>query len=350
MSEIIKIAYFPKDTVKEKVIKYNGLSLDNYCTSWKTTENIENATYILDADFVFNEKIKDLLEEEAILKVHMDYGMEYFRIIKVTKTTRRITVVANQITITECKQLWLKDVRPTQQGGLGALNHMYSGAIGRKDIYLNSNINIVNSANYQKKNLQEAIYGSDNSFISKWGGETLRRGYNLTINDRVGSERGVTIREGKNLIGFESSTNVEDLVTRAVGQGFNGLMGNYIDSPIIDHYADIYTKVIEYPHVKVRGADVMETDDGSIYFDTEEEAIKHLDDLVKKEFLENDIDKIKATYTINFAQLERYKEYKDYIQAERVYPGDTIRVYIPKLDMDIKVRAIERVFDSMVGS
>lgn len=347
MDNEIKIAYFPKNTERDKVVTYNGKALDNYCISWKTTENLENATYLLDADFIFNEKIKELLDEEAILKVRMDYGMEYFKIIKVTKTTRRITVVANQITITESKQLWLKDVRPTNQGGAGALNHMYSNAIGRKDIYLNSNITTVNSAIYQKKNLQEALYGSDNSFISKWGGETLRRGYNLTINDKVGSERGVIIREGKNLIGFESATNVDDLATRLVGQGFNGLMGNYIDSPIIDHYADVYTKVIEYPKVKVRGADIIAEDDDSIYFDTEEEAIKYINELVKKEFTDNDIDKIKATYTINFAQLERYEEYKNYIQAERVYIGDTIRVYIPKLDMDIKVRAIERIFDGM---
>lgn len=344
MSEGIKIAYFPKESNKEKVITYNGLSLDNYCISAKTTENIENATYLLDAVFVFNESIKDLFEEEAILKCKLDYGDEIFRIIKVDKTTRRITIVANQITITECKQLWLKDVRPTNMSGAGALNWMLSGAVGKKDISINSNISNTNSANYQKKNLQEAIYGSDNSFISKWGGETLRRGYSLTINDRIGTERGVSIREGKNLVGFECSTNLDSLCTRVVGQGYNGLMGNYIDSPLIDKYADVYTKVIEYSNVKVRGSDATE-DDTSIYFDTEEEAISYLDELVAKEFSENHIDEIKATYNINFVQLEKYEEYKDYTQAERVYLGDTIRVYVPKLNMDIKVRAIEKVFD-----
>lgn len=346
MNNIIKISYFPKDATKEKVISYNGLALDNYCISAKTKENIENATYILDAEFVFNEDINNYLQEEAILKVALDYGEEIFRIIKVNKTTRRIIIVANQITITECKQLYLKDVRPTQVNGLGALNHMLTGATGRKDIYFSSDISIVNSANYQKKSLQEAIYGADNSFISKWGGETLRRGYNITINKKIGAERGVSIREAKNLIGFEVSTNLENLCTRAVGQGYNGLMGNYIDSPLINRYSDIYTKVIQYPNVKVAGAGT-EKDEGSIYFNTEKEAIAYLDSLVKKEFEENNIDKIKATYTINFAQLEKFEEYKDYIQAERIFLGDTIRVYIPKIQTDIKVRAIEKTYDIM---
>ena len=72
MNNIIKISYFPKDATKEKVISYNGLALDNYCISAKTKENIENATYILDAEFVFNEDINNYLQEEAILKVALE--------------------------------------------------------------------------------------------------------------------------------------------------------------------------------------------------------------------------------------------------------------------------------------
>ena len=341
MDNKIKIAYFPKNTERDKVIDYNGKALDNYCVSAKTTENIETATYTLDAEFAFDESVKNLLQEEAILKCRLDYGDEIFRIIKVNKTTRRIIIVANQITIQECKQLFLEDVRPTKQNGLSALNWMYNNAIGRKDIFISSNISNVNSANYQNKNLQEAIYGSDNSFVSKWGGETLRRGYNLTINTKIGQERGVTIREKKNLTGLNVATNLDDLCTRAKGKGYNGLEGHWVDSGLIGKYRDIYTKVIEYPDVKVRGIDDEEG------FDTEEEAIAELDKLVKTEFEENNIDVIKATYTINFAQLERCEEYKDYVQAEKIYLGDTIRVYVPKLDIDIKVRAKEKIYDVM---
>lgn len=341
MDNKIKIAYFPKNTERDKVIAYNGKALDNYCVSAKTTENIETATYTLDAEFAFDESVKNLLQEEAILKCRLDYGDEIFRIIKVNKTTRKIIIVANQITIQECKQLFLEDVRPTKQNGLSALNWMYNNAVGRKDIFISSNIANINSANYQNKNLQEAIYGSDNSFVSKWGGETLRRGYNITINTKIGQERGVTIREKKNLTGLNVTTNLDDLCTRAKGKGYNGLEGRWVDSGLIEKYRDVYTKVIEYPNVKVKGADDEEG------FNTEEEAIAELDKLVKAEFEENNIDVIKATYTINFAQLERCEEYKDYVQAEKIYLGDTIRVYVPRLDIDIKVRAKEKVYDVM---
>ena len=213
MNNKIKIAYFPKETERDKVIAYNGKSLDNYCISAKTTENIETATYVLDAQFIIDDDIQKLLCEEAILKCRLDYGDEIFKINKVTKTTRRVTIVANQVTIQECKQLFLEDVRPTNQNGISALNWLLSNATGRKDIMFDSDIATVNSANYQGKNVQEAIYGSDNSFISKWGGETLRRGYTLTINSKIGQERGVCIREGKNLTGFNATTNLDSLLT-----------------------------------------------------------------------------------------------------------------------------------------
>ena len=339
MNNKIKIAYFPKETERDKVIAYNGKSLDNYCISAKTTENIETATYVLDAQFIIDDDIQKLLCEEAILKCRLDYGDEIFKINKVTKTTRRVTIVANQVTIQECKQLFLEDVRPTNQNGISALNWLLSNATGRKDIMFDSDIATVNSANYQGKNVQEAIYGSDNSFISKWGGETLRRGYTLTINSKIGQERGVCIREGKNLTGFNATTNLDSLCTRAIGKGFDGIKGHWIESELINKYRDVYTKVIEYSDVKVKTS----TDEEG--FDTEEEAIKELDRLVKNEFENNNIDVLKATYTINFAQLENYEEYKEYVQAERIYLGDTIKVHVPSLNINIKVRAKEKIYD-----
>ena len=108
---------------------------------------------------------------------------------------------------------------------------------------------------------------------------------------------------------------------------------------MINKYRDVYTKVIEYSDVKVKTS----TDEEG--FDTEEEAIKELDRLVKNEFENNNIDVLKATYTINFAQLENYEEYKEYVQAERIYLGDTIKVHVPSLNINIKVRAKEKIYD-----
>ena len=212
-------------------------------------------------------------------------------------------------------------------------------AEGKKEIQIVSDIDTVATAYYQRMSLYKALHDNDNSFMNRWGGEIQRRGYTVYINKRIGVDRGFTIREGKNLTGFEGTSNIDNLVTRAVGQGYNGILGNYIDSPLIGSYNRIYTSVIKYDDVKVKDE---YSEDG---YNTLEEAQTELDRRINEEFSENDVDKIKASYTINFVQLEKTEEYKNYIVAERLFIGDDCRVYIPKLNIDIKVRALSKKYD-----
>lgn len=339
MKKQIKVAYFPSYTEKNKVLGSNGKSLDKYCIKCEPDEDLSSGNYILDATFLIEDNLQDLLQEEVILKVLVDYGYEIFRISKVTVGTRYIDVVARQITIADSLTLWLEDVRPTNLNGQGAVSWLLDNAEGKKEIQIVSDIDIVATAYYQRMSLYKALHDNDNSFLNRWGGEVQRRGYTIYINKRIGTDRGFTIREGKNLTGFEGTSNIDNLVTRARGHGYNGILGNYIDSSLIGAYNRIYTSVIKYEDVKVKDE---YNNEG---YDTLAQAQAELDRRIKEEFSKNDIDKIKASYTINFVQLEKTEEYKNYIAAERLFIGDTSRVYIPKLNVDIKVRAMNRKYD-----
>lgn len=339
MKKEIKIAYFWSNDSKEFVLGSNGISLDRYCIKCTTEEDLSTGNYILDATFLIENNIQQELQEETILKVLLDYGYEIFRISKVTRGTRYIDVVARQITIADSLTLWLEDVRPTNLNGQAAVSWLLNNVEGTKEIQIASDIDTLATAYYQRMSLYKALHDSDNSFLNRWGGEVQRRGYTIYINKRIGTDRGFTIREGKNLTGFEGTSNIDNLVTRARGQGFNGILGNYIDSPLVGAYNRIYTSVIKYDDVKVKDE---YSEDG---YDTLEEAQTELDRRINEEFSKNDIDKIKASYTINFVQLEKTEEYKNYIVAERLFIGDNCRVYIPKLNVDIKVRAMSKKYD-----
>lgn len=339
MKKQIKVAYFPSYTEKNKVLGSNGKSLDKYCIKCEPDEDLSSGNYILDATFLIEDNLQDLLQEEVILKVLVDYGYEIFRISKVTVGTRYIDVVARQITIADSLTLWLEDVRPTNLNGQAAVSWMLDNAEGRKEIQIVSDIDAIATAYYQRMSLYKALHDNDNSFLNRWGGEVQRRGYTIYINKRIGRDRGFSIREGKNLTGFKGTSNIDNLVTRARGQGYNGILGNYIDSSLIGAYNRIYTSVIKYDDVKVKDE---YNDEG---YDTLEQAQAELDRRIEEEFSKNDIDKIKASYTINFVQLEKTEEYKNYVVAERLFIGDTSRVYIPKLNVDIKVRAMSKKYD-----
>lgn len=343
IGNLIKISLFPKGTDKETVMTKNKIILDNICRSCTVEEDITSGNYILDADFLIDSQgLWENLVEESILKVKVDYGTEIFAIKKVKKQSKYISVVAVQMTIHACNTLWLEDVRPTDTNGQGALSHMLSNAIGKKkEIVLQSNISTINTTYYQRKRLQEALFGSDNSFIDRWGGEVLRRGYTLSINDRIGTDRGVVIRRGKNLTGFEGTTDLDQLCTMAKGVGFDGITHEgYVMSPLAEQYDQYYPREFKYDDVKVK------TENDTEGYDTLEEAQAELIRRVNLEYTKNHVDELRAEYNLSFIPLSMTEEYK-HLVSETIYLGDTVKIQETLLGIDLKVRVISRKYDVM---
>ena len=340
---IIKISHFPKGTPKDTVLTKTRTVLDNICRSCTVEEDITSGNYRLDAEFlVDNQGLWNNIVEESILKVQLDYGIEIFVIKKVTKQSKSIKVIAAQMTIHACNTMWLEDVRPTNTNGQGALSHMLTNAIGKKkEIVLQSNISVINTAYYQRKRLQEALFSADNSFIDRWGGEVLRRGYTLSINDRIGMDRKVVIRRGKNLTGFEGTTDLDQLCTMAKGVGFDGITHEgYIMSPLADQYDQYYPREFKYDDVKVK------TENDTEGYDTLEEAQAELIRRVNLEYTKNHVDELRAEYNLSFIPLSMTEEYK-HLASETIYLGDTVKIQETLLGIDLKVRVISRKYDVM---
>lgn len=340
---IIKISHFPKSTPKDTVLSKTRTVLDNICRSCTVEEDITSGNYVLDAEFLLDSGgLWNELVEESILKCQLDYGTEIFVIKKVKKQSRYITVAAVQMTIHACNTLWLEDVRPTNTNGQGALSHMLTNAVGKKkEIVLQSNISVTNTAYYQRKRLQEALLGADNSFIERWGGEVLRRGYTLSINDRIGTDRGVVIRRGKNLTGFEGTTDLDQLCTMAKGVGFDGITHEgYVMSPLAEQYDQYYPREFKYDDVKVK------TENDTEGFDTLEEAQAELIRRVNLEYSKNHVDELRAEYNLSFIPLSMTEEYK-HLASEVIYLGDTVKIQETLLGIDLKVRVISRKYDVM---
>lgn len=341
--KIIQVSLFKAGTPKNEVLTTNGDAiLDNIVIRWETSEDLFSGDYTLDlTSIIDNEGLHKLLKEEAILKVHMDYGSEIFKIAKVNRGTRDIKVFARQITIEETLNMWLVDVRPTNTNGQGALSILKNNSIGTKDIEFFSDIDTISTAYYMDMSVYEALHNCDQSFMNRWGGEILRRGYTVTINKRIGADHGVQIRSGKNLTGFAAKTDIDRVVTRIVAKGFDGIRAkNFIDSPLINSYSSIKTKEIKYDFVKVKNEN--NPDEG---FNTLEEAQAELEILARLEFSQNHIDELRAEYDLNYIQLERTEEYKNFVQAERAYLGDTINVFEEKHNVNIHVRCFQKKFD-----
>lgn len=343
------ISIFAPGTSKDIVQNYNGTNIEIICTSCTTEEEGgSTGNYLLDAEFTIDsDGLYKNLVEFAILKVRIDEQYEYFVLSKPNIETNNIIITALHITITEQKQLWIEDSRPTGATGNSALNQVYAASKGVKEIAFYSNINTTSTAYYQLMNMYKALYDCEQSFVNRWGGETERRGYNVSILNKRGSVSNLVIREGKNLTGFKKTTNIDDFCTRAIGKAYNGIKGDYIESSLINNYARVNTRVIEYDSIRLReqGED---DQDGYIYFDTLAEVKAEINRRVQLEFSENHIDEIKAIYNISFEQLSNTEEYKEYSYLEKASVGDTVRVHVDSLDIDISVRVAKKKYNVML--
>ena len=353
MSKEVKVALFDKNTPKNKILKSIGdIVLDNICISCETDEDLSTGDYFLDAVFIVDDEgIWKSIEEEAILKVKLDYGYEIFDIVKVTENTRDITVFARQHTIEKQLSIRLEDVRPENQNGYSALQWMLENSNEYKEgrhyageLEFSSDIETINTAYYQEMNLYKALFDCDQSFINRWGGEIQRRGYRTTINKKIGQDRGFQVRHAKNMSGFESEISIDSVYTRIKPKAYNGhTIDGYVQSSNINKYATVRTVTIKYEDVKLQE----DCEEDEVGYATLEELQAELIRRSELEFTENHIDEIQGTYTVSFEDLSKTEEYKNYVILERCYLGDTVNVFIDKLDVNISVRAIRKKYNVM---
>ena len=342
------ICIFKNTTKKKQLIETNGeYVLDNICTYGMITEGL-NDEFTLEIEFEILDTVKkelyDLITEEGILKVEDEYGDEFFVINEIYKTSDSIRAIARQITIAETLDLFLEDVRPEKQNGAGALTHIFSNTTCTHEIVVNSDISTISTAYYNRKTVYEALHDVDMSFQERWGGEVYRRQFNLHINNKVGSYRGVKIKSNKNLTGFEENTTKDTVCTRIYPKGFNGITieEKYIDSENIGMYKRPISRVYTFEDVKVRDENTGEDEE---VFETLEEAQEELKKRTKALFEEDKVDFVKAYYTINHVDLRSTEEYKNYAATEMTCIGDEVDVEEETLGIDIRTRVVKRKYN-----
>ncbi|WP_394857088.1 phage tail spike protein [Clostridium paraputrificum] len=200
-----------------------------------------------------------------------------------------------------------------------------------------SNIKKLATAYFVKMNRVAAINGNtDNTLISRWGGEIFLDNYNVTVNDHIGGDYGAYINYGNNMLELGLEDNEDNVITRGYPVAFNGRMlpEKYIDSPLINRYREIKEDFVEMSDLKLKE----DSSDGE-GFDTVEELYKSMR-IRMKELYDGGLDKPTVTGTTKVAPLENTTKYKYVKGLVNIGLGDTITIYHEKLDIDFASRCI----------
>ena len=282
----------------------------------------------------------------AVIGAPTPYGdKQLFRIYDVTKDDNGIIASAFPIFLDARNDCFLWDVRPSNVTGQTALNQM----ITNKKYSASSNIAKTSTAYYVQKNLIEALNGDDdNAFLKRWGGEIAYNNYEIIVNDRIGSYNGLKVEFGFNLLGVEEKINNEELVTRIIPKAYNGYIlpnNETVDSPLINNYPIVYTRVIEYQDIKlIDDAQEDDAENGITVCNTLEELYAALRTRAQEEY-ENEIDLPQITYNVDMVDLSKTDLYKDYKDLLKVNLGDTVHVKHRKLGIETSARVITLNYD-----
>lgn len=269
------------------------------------------------------------IECDNVIKGTLHGIDQLFRIYKIENDLDTITAYARPIMYDLINNV-LIDVRPTTKTGQEALDIILNGTgfTGHSDIPK------INTAYYVRKNIIEALFSDDdNSFINRWGGELYFENFNIYLMSKIGNDDGIRIDEGYNLEDIKGTINFDEVTTRIVPTGFNGITldGEYpfVDSSLINNYSNVLMKVINFEDVKVKEN---EDEEG---FNTLAEAQTELQARCR-ELYSSGIDKPKISYEIAVTNDERLRN---------VSTGDFVHVYVKKLDLYVATRVSDYEFD-----
>ena len=318
--------------------KNGDITLDPTSCTYKDSEN-----FITLEHFIDDEGRWKYINFENVIAAEENGKKKLYRIYNVVRGLYSVTAYARPIFYDLIDKVLL-DVRPTNKIGQEALDIILAdtGFTGH------SNISNLSTAYYVRKNIVEALLGNEeNSFLNRWGGEFYCENFDVYINDKIGSDNGVRVEFGYNLNEIEEDVNIEEVVTRIIPVGYDGIMleGNapWVDSPLINKYTQPKMRVIEFSDIKVK--ENSEDEEG---FDTIEEARAELIKQCNLLF-DNGIDKPVINYKIDMINLANTTAYKDFEMLVEVNKGDTVTCYIKHLDIDVKARVIDYERDLITG-
>lgn len=187
--------------------------------------------------------------------------------------------------------------------------------------------------------------GEDNTFASRWAGEITRDNWHIHHALRRGADRGVVIRDRKNLTGYESVVDLTSVVTRIVPVGYDGitLPELYVDSPKLASFVTPRIRVMRYPQIKAI-TDPEQPREDEVPLD---QAHALLRKAAQVEFSRNHVDEPAASYSVSFVELASTEEYADFAELETVLLGDTVTVRHTDLGVALTARVVAYTYDPL---
>lgn len=297
---------------------HNGLAVLDECITAEITEEL-NGDYSLELEYPVVSRKAQYLEELNIIKAEG----QLFRIYKIERTQEKVSKIkvwARHIFydlafyFIESARILNANTKEALEGTMPPeLQAVYDFTAPEENIspFVAKEINAA-----------DALF----RLIEVYGGEIYRDNYTAHIKEKLGSDKGILIKYGKNIKGMKVIEDTSEITTRIYPVGASGLLlperyievggskGDMLPFPI--------TKKVEFKECK----DVESLRAKAIQYAESSAASK-------------------LFITIDFLELSRTEEYKNFKQLTVVEVGDIVNVKHEKLGTSTQLRVIKKKID-----
>ena len=303
------------------------------------------------------EELNGQYELEMVIPIHESSGWQYaieFNVIKArgqpfriyskkTSMTER-TVYARHI-FYDLNGHFILSAHPTDLNGQEALewimDHTYTSRGAAEDadkppFHVHSDITEKNTAYYEKMSPTSALLGAENCFVNRWGGELLRDGYDIYINQHRGKQNAFRLQHGVNMMAIEESIDCSDYTPciywdATVHGQENALRGEAA-------YRQLTLPVQPMKYLKIT-VDESITDDAEATFDALHQVAAYI--------ASNCMPRI--NYRVDVADLRHMEQYKDFVGLAAYDVGDTGTVYSEELGIWTSQQIVKQTIDAVTG-
>lgn len=275
------------------------------------------------------EYVNDLVQGNIVV-APTPQGEQAFRLANVEKTKTKVRVKAYHVFF-DSQNYLIADSYVVDKNCNDALDHLNSATDNPSPFTTLSNILNINSYRCVRTSLYEAI----NTVIERWGGHLIRDNWTIKVLATIGQDNGVTVRYAKNLKDITCTENWDNVVTKLLPVGKDGLTLDelYVYSQI--QYTIPYTKTITFDQSNVLEEDY-----------TDEQGV--LDENAYQQALINDLREKAQTYVednsipqVNYTLRANLEKITDI--------GDTIEVIDERLGVDIMTNLIAYDYDCILN-
>ena len=284
----------------------------------------DNGSFYLDLECPI--EYVDYFVDGNIVIANTPQGDQAFRITNPQKTKHKISTQARHVFYDSLNYL-IEDSYVVDGDCNYALDHLNSATEPASPFTTLSDITTLASYRCVRASLYEAVL----ECLNRYGGHLVRNNFSIQIKDSIGVDNGVTVRYRKNLKEITCEENWDNVVTKILPVGRDGLLLNAVDSTqsvyiTSDTQYDLpYTKTVSFE--QQLSEEAYRDENGNL----DETAYKTalVEDLRSQAIAYLDINSVpQINYTLS-ANLERLTDI-----------GDTIQVIDERLGINVMTHVI----------